>query len=326
MLDVLIIGAGPSGLNCAIEAHKAGLNYLVVEKGVLVNSIYDFPINMTFFSTSQRLEIAQIPFISHADKPTRKEALEYYRRLHQVFDLKVNLYEEVLRMEAGSAQAYTIYTNKQTYKAQSVIVATGFYDTPRLMHVAGEDLPKVSHYYKDPHPYIGQKLLIVGAANSACDVALESYHKGAEVTMAVRESEIYPKVKYWIKPNIDNRIAEGSIKAYFNTQVKAIYEDRVLLENEEQGEFEIANDFVLAMTGYHPNYELLGRLGLHCEKDEFELPIHQKDTLESHLPNVYLAGVVCAGKQTSKLFIENTRDHGAIIIKQIMEKQAATKA
>jgi len=193
-LDLVIIGGGPSGLNCAIEAQKAGLEYLVIEKGVLVNSIYHFPTNMTFFSTSQRLEIGKIPFISHADKPTRKEALEYYRRLQQVFGLKVNLYEAVERMDAIGGQGYLIATNKRKYKANAVVVATGFYDTPRLMNVPGEDLPKVTHYYNDSHPYIGQKVLVVGAANSACDVALETYQKGAEVTMAVRESEIYPRV------------------------------------------------------------------------------------------------------------------------------------
>ena len=319
LLDLVIIGGGPSGLNCAIEAHKAGLNYLVIEKGVLVNSIYHFPVNMTFFSTSLRLEIAQIPFISHADKPTRSEALEYYRRLQQLFQLNVNLYEKVDKMLPSDDGHYLISTDKNQYKAHSVVVATGFYDTPRLLNIPGEDLPKVTHYYNDPHPYIGQKVLVIGAANSACDVALETYQKGADVTMAVRESEIYPRVKYWIKPNIDNRIKEGSIKAHFNTIVKAIHPKKVELEGPN-GSFTIENDFVFAMTGYHPNYELLGKLGLNCETDEFELPYHEKDTLESNLPNVYLAGVVCAGKQTSKLFIENTRDHGEIIISQVLER------
>ncbi len=319
LLDLVIIGGGPSGLNCAIEAHKAGLNYLVIEKGVLVNSIYHFPVNMTFFSTSLRLEIAQIPFISHADKPTRSEALEYYRRLQQVFQLKVNLYEKVDKMQPLGDGHYLISTDKNQYKAHSVVVATGFYDTPRLLNIPGEDLPKVTHYYNDPHPYIGQKVLVIGAANSACDVALETYQKGAEVTMAVRESEIYPRVKYWIKPNIDNRIKEGSIKAHFNTTVKAIHPKKVELEGPN-GSFMIENDFVFAMTGYHPNYELLSKLGLNCETDEFELPYHEKETLESNLSNVYLAGVVCAGKQTSKLFIENTRDHGEIIISQILKR------
>lgn len=319
LLDLIIIGGGPSGLNCAIEAHKAGLNYLVIEKGVLVNSIYHFPANMTFFSTSLRLEIAQIPFISHADKPTRSEALEYYRRLQQVFQLRVNLYEKVEEMHPSADGHYLISTDKNQYKTHSVIVATGFYDTPRMLDVPGENLPKVTHYYNDPHPYINQKILVIGAANSACDVALETYQKGAQVTMAVREPEIYSGVKYWIKPNVDNRIKEGSIKAYFNTKVKAIYPDKVELEGPD-GLFTIENDFVFAMTGYHPNYDLLGKLGLNCETDEFELPFHEKDTLESNLSNVYLAGVVCAGKQTSKLFIENTRDHGEIIVSQILKR------
>lgn len=318
--DLIIIGGGPTGLNCAISAQKAGLSYLILEKGVLVNSIYHFPTNMTFFSTSQRLEIGEVPFISHTDKPTRKEALEYYRRLQHAYDLQVRLYEEVQAMDPlPDAQGYAITTAKGQYSAQSVIIATGFYDTPRLLDVPGEDLPKVKHYYDDPHPYIGQKLLVVGAANSACDVALETYYKGAEVTMAVRESEIYPKVKYWIKPNIENRIKEGSIKAHFNTVVTAIRPDEVDLLGPD-GPFTIPNDFVLAMTGYTPNYPLLKRLGLSFTDDEEAFPIHDADTLETSLPDVYLAGVVCAGKQTSKLFIENTRDHGDIIVDAIRSK------
>ncbi|MEL6659691.1 MAG: YpdA family putative bacillithiol disulfide reductase [Bacteroidota bacterium] len=319
--DLIIIGGGPSGLNVGLAAEKAGLNFLILEKGVLVNSIYHFPTNMTFFSTSKNLEIGDTPFISHTDKPTRKEALEYYRRLQQAYNLKVKMYEPVQRMEAVVGEdGYEIQTAKGTYRARSVVVATGFYDTPRMLGVPGEDLPKVKHYYDDAHPYVGQKVLVIGAANSACDVALETYQKGAEVTMAVREHELYPKVKYWIKPNIENRIKEGSIEAHFNTVVKAIYPDRVDLEGPE-GAFTIENDFVLAMTGYEPNYELLRALNLPISDDELALPIHDPETLVTPLPNVYLAGVVCAGRQTSKLFIENTRDHGEIIVQQIQAQQ-----
>ncbi|MEL7249793.1 MAG: YpdA family putative bacillithiol disulfide reductase [Bacteroidota bacterium] len=319
--DLIIIGGGPSGLNVGLAAEKAGLNFLILEKGVLVNSIYHFPTNMTFFSTSKNLEIGDTPFISHTDKPTRKEALEYYRRLQQAYNLKVKMYEPVQRMEAVvGADVYEIQTAKDTYRARSVVVATGFYDTPRMLGVPGEDLSKVKHYYDDAHPYVGQKVLVIGAANSACDVALETYQKGAEVTMAVREHELYPKVKYWIKPNIENRIKEGSIEAHFNTVVKAIYPDRVDLEGPG-GAFTIENDFVLAMTGYEPNYELLRALNLPISDDELALPIHDLETLVTPLPNVYLAGVVCAGRQTSKLFIENTRDHGEIIVQQIQAQQ-----
>lgn len=320
--DLIIIGGGPTGLNCAIAAQRAGLRYLVLEKGLLVNSIYNFPVNMTFFSTSKLLEIGDTPFISHTEKPTRKEALEYYRRLQQSYGLKVRLYEAVMEMTRLPDGAYRITSEKGTYLADSVIVATGFYDTPRLLNIPGEDLPKVKHYYDDAHPYIGQKVLVIGAANSACDVALETWNKGAEVTMAIREDSIYKGVKYWIRPNIENRIKEGSIKAYFNTIVREIRPREVVLEGPE-GTFTLENDFVLAMTGYKPNYDLLGRLGLDIPNDEDQIPVHDPETLETSLPNVYLAGVVCAGMKTSKLFIENTRDHGEIIINQILRQKAA---
>ncbi len=326
ILDLVIIGGGPTGLNCAISAEKTGLNYVVLEKGALVNSIYHFPVNMTFFSTSRLLEIGNTPFVSHGDKPTRREALEYYRRIWQSYDLNVKLYEEVLQMQSAGNNNYHIKTSKGEYLAQSVIVATGFYDTPRLLDVPGEDLPKVKHYYDDAHIYVGQRVLVVGAANSACDVALETFYKGArEVSMAIRESEIYPKVKYWIRPNIENRIKEGSIKAYFNTIVKEVRENEVVLEGPD-GEFVIENDFVLAMTGYKPNYDLLEKLGLEIPDDEARIPVHDPETLETSLPNVYMAGVVCAGMQTSKLFIENTRDHGDVIINQILKKREKVEA
>ncbi len=317
--DLIIIGGGPTGLNCAIEAERAGLNYLVLEKGVLVNSIYNFPTNMTFFSTSKLLEIGKTPFISHRDKPTRREALEYYRRLQDAFDLRVRTYEPVQRMERQDSGLYQIKTAKDQYQTHSVIVATGFYDCPRLMNIPGENLPKVKHYYDDAHPYVGQKVLVIGAANSACDVALETWQKGAEVTMAIRGAEISPRVKYWIKPNIENRIKEGSITAHFHTNVVEIRPGEVVLEGPE-GQFTIENDFVLAMTGYQPNFELLENLGLEIPDNEERIPKHNEKTLETSLPNVYMAGVVCGGMRTSKFFIENTRDHGEVIIQQIKRK------
>lgn len=316
--DLIIIGGGPIGLNCAVEAKKAGLSYVVLEKGVLVNSIYHFPTNMTFFSTSNLLEIGGVPFIAHSDKPTRSEALEYFRRVQESWALLIKQYTEVKGMEKQPS-GYRLETNKGDYFGKQVIVATGFYDTPRLMNVPGEDLPKVKHFYDDPHPYVGQKILVIGAANSACDVALETYYKGAEVTMAIREKEIYPKVKYWIRPNIENRIKEGSITAYFNTTVSEIKPDEVIL-NTPKGPLTIANDFVLAMTGYQPNYQLFNDLGLPISDDENQIPLHDEETLETPLKGVYVAGVINAGMQTSKLFIENTRIHSEMIIKDIANK------
>ncbi len=317
--ELAIIGGGPTGLNCALSAEKASLDYIVLEKGMLVNSIYNFPTNMTFFSTSKLLEIGDTPFISHGEKPTRREALEYYRRLQSSWGLRVRTYEAVEGMERQDNGLYKIDTSKGTYLAHSVIVATGFYDTPRMMNVPGEELPKVKHYYDDAHPYVGQKVLVVGAANSACQVALEIWRKGAEVTMAIRGSGIYKGVKYWIKPDIFNRIKEGSIPAYFNTGVKEIRPSEVVLEGPE-GEFTIENDWVLAMTGYKPNYRLLESLQLEIPDDEARIPAHNPETLETSLPNVYLAGVLCAGMETSRLFIENTREHGALIIEQVKSK------
>lgn len=323
-LDLIIIGAGPSGLSCAIEAEKEGLDYIVLEKGLLVNSIYHFPTNMTFFSTSTLLEIGDTPFISHTEKPTRREALEYYRRIQESYKLNIKTYEEVHEMKREEQGFYRIISSRGSYLAKSVIVSTGFYDTPQMLNIPGEGLAKVKHYYDDAHPYIGQKLLVIGAANSACDVALETHYKGAEVSMAIRESAIYKGVKYWIRPNIENRIKEGSIKAYFNTEVIEIKPREVVLEGRK-GIFAIENDFVLAMTGYQPNYPLIEKFGIRIAGDEEKIPDHNKETLETNLPDVYLAGVICAGMKTGKLFIENTRTHGEIIIGDILKKRLQKK-
>lgn len=320
--DLIIIGGGPSGINAGISAHKAGLSFLILEKGMVVNSLFYFPVNMTFFSTSLKLEIHEIPFISHGNKPTRSEALEYYRRLVQSNQLNINLYEEVKEMTPEGDGTYTVYTTKGDYHAKAICVATGFYDTPRMLEVPGEGLPKVKHYYDDPHAYIGQKVLVIGAANSACDAALECWHKGAEVTMAIRSADVYDRVKYWIKPDIENRIKEGSIPAHFNTTVTAIRPNEVDLETPD-GPLTIANDFVLAMTGYKPNYELFEALGLPVNDDAACKPVFDENTLETTLPNVYMAGVACAGLETSKLFIENTRDHGEVIVRNILKRQSA---
>ncbi|WP_010181273.1 YpdA family putative bacillithiol disulfide reductase [Aquimarina agarilytica] len=315
--DIIIIGAGPIGLCCAIEAQKKGLSALILEKGVLVNSIYNFPTNMTFFSTSKLLEIGDVPFISHNDKPTRAEALEYYRRVVDTWDLNVITFCEAMSLDRLANDNYIIETPKGVLKTKHVVVSTGFYDTARLMNVAGESLPKVKHFYDDAHPYVGKKVLVVGAANSACDIALELYHKNAEVTMVIRGREINTRVKYWIKPNIENRIKEGSIKAYFGTNIKEIKTTSVVLETPK-GEVILKNDFVLAMTGYQPDYSLFRKLGIPISADAQKIPLHNEITLETSLPNVFVAGVIKSGMKTSAYFIENSRDDALKIIDAIL--------
>ena len=317
--QVIIIGAGPSGLVCGIEAQKKGLDYVIIEKGFLVNSIYNFPSNMTFFSTSKLMEIGDTPFIAHNDKPTRREALEYYRRIAESWDLNIHYQEEVLEYGLSrTASAYTLKTNKKQYTCDYLIVSTGYYDNYNALKVPGEHLTKVKHYYDDAHRYIGQKILVIGAANSACDVALETLQKGADVSMVIRSKELYKNVKYWIRPNIENRIKEGSIKAYFESNVKEIKKDKVIIRTPK-GEISIDNDIVLAMTGYRPDFKFLESLGIQFQ-GENQVPIYEEENFESNLKNVYLAGVILAGNQTSKLFIENTRHHGHLIIGDILKK------
>ncbi|HLU93245.1 MAG TPA: YpdA family putative bacillithiol disulfide reductase [Membranihabitans sp.] len=317
--DLIIVGGGPIGLTCAIEAQKQNLSYLILEKGTLVDSLYHFPTNMTFFSTSALLEIGNVPFISHSDKPTRREALEYFRRVQESWNLNIHYYEEVTDIKKRAGY-FSVTSSRDRYQCTFVIVATGFYGLPKMMNVPGENLPKVRHYYREVHPYIGQKVLIVGAANSACDVALELFHKGSDVTMVIRGDEINPRVKYWIKPNIENRIREGSIKAYFNSSVSAIEETRVVL-NTPDGPITIPNDFVLAMTGYVPDFKFLDKIGVQRDPDDDLKPRVNTTTLESNVENLYLAGVIVAGARTSTLFIENSRVHAQIIIQEIKEKE-----
>jgi thioredoxin reductase (NADPH) len=319
MLDIFIIGAGPIGLACGLAAQKAGLSFIIVDKGCLTNSLYNYPSTMTFFSTSEKLEIGGIPFVSNNVKPVRAEALEYYRRVAVANHMPINLFEEVLNV-SGEAGAYTITTAKGGYRAKHIIVATGFYDIPVKLNIPGEDLPKVKHYYKDPSYYAMQKVLVVGASNSAVDVALETYRKGAQVTMVVRDAEISERVKYWVRPDIINRIKEGSIKAYFTSSLKAIREYEVDIETPE-GLVTIPNDFVLAMTGYKPNFDFLKKIGINLSADEKLLPEYNPETMETHLPGVYLAGVVCGGMNTHLWFIENSRVHAEMIIGDIVRKQ-----
>ena len=313
---VIIIGAGPIGLATGIELKKRSIPFLIIERGCLVQSLYNYPINMSFFSTSDKLEIGGIPFISHGFKPSRSEALEYYRRAAQYYDLPIHLYEAVLEVN-GSDRVFIVTTNKNEYHASKIVIATGFYGTPNKMGIPGENLSKVQHYYKEAHPYVGQKVLVVGAGNSGVDVALECFRSGAEVSMAIRYSQVKPTVKYWVKPDIENRIEKKEITAYFNSEVIEIRDDEVDL-NTPDGPITIQNDFVFAMTGYRPNYALLDRLGIEYSADEACIPVYDEQHLETNRKGIYVAGVVCAGKKTSKLFIENSRVHAEQIATHIM--------
>lgn len=314
--DVIIIGGGPIGLACAIEAKKERMSYLIIEKGCLVNSLYNYPMNMTFFSTSERLEIGDVPFVSNNPKPTRVEALEYYRRVCMSWDLDINLYEEVKEVKLSTMASFSVFTTRGKYSARAVILALGFYDLPFKLNVPGEELPKVKHYYDEPHPYFRQKIAVIGAANSAVDVALETWRKGAEVTLIVRESALSERVKYWVKPDIENRIKEGSIKAFFNSTVKKITEHQIEIETPN-GVEKIQNDFVFAMTGYEPPFEFMKSIGIQFRDDEFHTPVYSPHNMETNVSSLYLAGVVCGGLQTNKWFIENSRDHAKLIIKDL---------
>ena len=318
-LEILIIGAGPIGLACGIEAEKARKSYVILDRGTLVNSLYNYPRNMTFFSTSDLLEIGGVPFISHNPKPTRAEALEYFRRVTITWKLNTRLYEAVQQVKPIDG-GYEIRTAKTVYRAKYIIVATGFYDLPYLLHVPGEELTKVKHYYDEPHPYFDMNVLVVGAANSAVDTALELYRKGAKsVTMVVRESNINPRVKYWVKPDIENRIKEGSIKAHFNSTVTKITDDTVEFMTPH-GYQTIQNDFVLAMTGYQPDFQFLQDLGVEIQNDEHQTPKYNGDTMQTNVAGIYLAGVICGGLKTNSWFIENSRIHAELILGDILKK------
>jgi thioredoxin reductase (NADPH) len=314
--DVLIVGCGPIGMACAIEAQKAGLSYVIVEKGALVNSLYNYPVFMTFFSTSQRLEIGGVPFVSINPKPNRNESVEYYRRVAEKFSLNIRLFEKVNDVQKKPDGRFEVQSSKATYEVRYVIIATGFYDVPVLMDIPGENLPKVAHYYKDPHLYAFQNVVVVGANNSAIDAALETYRKGAKVTLVVRGAEIGSYVKYWVRPDIENRIKEGEIKAFFNAELEQISERSVRIRTEK-GLIDQENDFVIAMTGYKPDFSMLGRLGVELEENKGGVPVYNPDTMETNLRGLYLAGVVCGGRDTHKWFIENSRVHAEQIFAHI---------
>jgi len=318
MLDILIIGGGPIGLACGLAAQKAGLSFVIVEKGCLVNSLYNYPSTMTFFSTSEKLEIGGVPFVTVHNKPTRNDALEYYRRVALSNHLPINLFEEVTNVTLHNG-SYTITTSKATYQAKRVILSTGFYDIAVNLDIPGEDLPKVKHYYQDPHFYTLQKVVVVGSSNSAIDVALETYRKGAEVTLVIRGSEVSSRVKYWVRPDIINRIKEGSIKAYFNSNLQAIRQHEVDIQTPD-GLVTVPNDYVMAMTGYKPNFDFLRKLGIVLSDDKF-IPRYNSETMETNLPGLYLAGVVCGGLDTHLWFIENSRIHADMIINDIVAKR-----
>lgn len=315
--DVLVIGAGPTGLACGIEAQRAGFRVAMIDKGCLVNSLFHYPANMTFFTTPELLEIGDIPFPSANQKPTRHEALEYYRKVAEHYQLDVRQYERVEQISGGDGDFHVLTLNlhgkRQEYTAKKLILATGYYDLPNVMNIPGEDLPKVFHYYREPHPFFDLDVIVIGAKNSAAIASLELWRHGARVTLVHRGPGIHNNVKYWIKPDIENRIKAGEVKAYFNSTVSEILPEEVVLQNPD-GEVRLHNDYVFALTGYHPDFEFLEAIGVQFAGKE-KRPLSDPKTLESNVKGVYLAGVIVAGMRTSEIFIENGRFHG----KQIAE-------
>jgi thioredoxin reductase (NADPH) len=322
--DVLVVGAGPTGLACAIEAQRAGLRSVLIDKGCLCNSLFHYPSNMTFFTTPELLEIGDIPFPSPNQKPTRNEALEYYRKVAEHYKLEFRQYQNVSAItgEDGDFRITTVdrFSRHHSYGARKIIVATGYYDLPNYLEVAGEELPKVLHYYHDPHPYYDQKVLVIGGKNSAAIAALDLWRHGAHVTLVHRGATMHHHVKYWILPDINNRIKNGEIKAYFSSSVGSISEDSVELLTP-QGTVTVDNDYVFAMTGYHPDFGFLTALGVRLEGAD-RLPVCDPQSLESNVPGLYLAGVIVAGMRTNEIFIENGRFHGRQIAQDIEAKFA----
>lgn len=315
--DVVIVGGGPIGIACGLAAKKKRLSYVIIEKGCIVNSLYHYPSTMQFFSSSDKLEIDNIPFISNEPKPKRNEALEYYRRIVTSNSLTIQLFETVLRVEKKD-DFFTVATSKNTYTSKNCIIATGFYDIPNYLNVPGEKLDKVAHYYKDPHFYAAQKVAVIGASNSAIDAALECYRKGAEVSLLIRGKEVGQRVKYWVRPDIINRIEEGSITAYYESTVTEITPNAIRFQTPA-GSKTIANDYVLALTGYRPNFDFLTKIGVNLSKDEKRLPQYNATTMETNVKGLFLAGVICGGMETHKWFIENSRIHAQQIIAAITE-------
>jgi thioredoxin reductase (NADPH) len=321
--DVLIVGAGPIGIACGVEARRANLSHLVIEKGCLLNAVHQFPTNCVFFSTSELLEIGDIPFISQGPKPSRTEILRYYRRVAEHYDVQAHQYETVTALKPGDGGGFVVTTNRDEYRAASIVLAIGFYDFPNLLDVPGEELPKVSHYYTEPHPYYRQKIAIVGGQNSAVEAALELYRNGAEVTLIHRREGLGTAIKYWVLPDIQNRVKEGSIDAHFSTEVVRINEKSITLRKNDGSSHEetvLDNDFVLAMTGYHTDLNFLQNLGLELEGDQ-QKPKHNPETMETNVAGIYIAGVATGGRNTNRIFIENGREHAKHVIADIVRKR-----
>jgi thioredoxin reductase (NADPH) len=311
--DFVIIGAGPIGLACAIAARRSGQKAIVIEKGALVNSIVHYPTDLEFFSTPELLEIGGYPFPTRNYKPRRAEVIEYYRQVAFTEHIELRLYETVIAVE-GEEDRFTVQTDKGAYACRRVIVSTGFFDIPILMNIPGEDLPKVSHYYAEPFMYSGTRVAVIGGANSAAKTVLDLYRHGAEVTLIHRGPTLSRSVKYWIRPDLENRIKEGSIPARFDSTVVSITPEAVVIRGDE-GEETIPNDWVLAMTGYRPNFEFLAHLGIQFADDEHRTPVHNPETMETNRAGMYLAGVVCGGMNTRVWFIENSRVHADVIMR-----------
>lgn len=321
-LDVVVVGAGPTGLACGIELKRRGVNALLIEKGCVTNSLYHYPTNMVFFTTPELLEIGDIPMTSLNEKPNRTEALKYYRRVADHYKLDIHQYEKVDNI-VGTDGAFAVHTTdrygcRHTYSARKLILATGYYDVPNMLNIPGEELPKVIHYYKEPHPYYNQDVAVIGAKNSAAIAALELFWTGARVTLIHRGGQISEKVKYWIRPNIENRIKNGEIKAYFHSGVLEIRPDSIILDTPE-GEAILRNDFVFALTGYSPDLQFLNSVGVTLDPAT-QRPRTDPATLESETPGIYLAGVIVAGMHTNEIFIENGRFHGKQIAEDIARK------
>jgi thioredoxin reductase (NADPH) len=323
LLDVLIVGAGPTGLACAIDAVSNNLKLLVVEKGVLVNSLYHYPTTMTFFTTRERLEIGDLPLPSLNIKPHRAEALEYYRRVADFYRLPIRFQERVMAISGHDGdfrvETETTEGRRGEYRTKKAILATGYYDLPNLLGIPGEELSKVSHYYTDPHPYFRRKVAVIGGANSAAVAALDLFRHGAEVTLIHRERELSSHIKYWIRPDIENRIKEGSIRAILEAELKEVVPGSICVEKHSGEMLHLENDFVFALTGYHPDFRFLSSVGVEIDPHTFR-PRCNPETLESNVPGVYLAGVIIAGMDTNEIFIENGRFHGKQIMADIQKK------
>ncbi len=320
MIDVLIVGAGPVGLACAIEAKRNGLSHLILEKGCLTNSIFRCPINVRFFSTPELLSIGDVPFIITDSKPSRQDLLNYYRGVSEHYKLDIHFDEKVEQVSLRG-KIFQIISTRGEYQARHVVIATGFYDNPNFLNIDGENLPKVSHYYTEPFSFYRRKVAVIGGKSSAVEAALDLYRHGAEVTLIHRGAEIHPNVKYWLRPDILNRIKEGSIKALFNTRVTRITEDAILVKSGEGDEQRLENDYVFAMTGYHPDFEFVQRAGVRIDEANGKICFNP-ETFETNVPNLYIAGVVAASKGGENIFIENGREHVKKIVRDILEKRS----